>query len=967
MARLTGIAAGLTALAACAAAGAQMPPRLITDLRTTDAVTSNNPPTGVASASAGAVFRLLDRATGAEAWVTDGTPAGTVLAADETPGPGSSGVEKVASAGPWTVIRTGGALYFTNGTAAETEALKSLLPSGLTPEPTDPMFSGGFWYFFASSGSGAVHVVRSDFTPAGTTVFPATTNLASPMSVFAVLGQRVIARTGASALHAVDLANTGMAEPLAATPLNNQAIASSASLAYFLATEAATGLELWRTDGTMAGTFRLSDFAVGTADSFSSNATGFIDFGTGEFMSVADKWPMAPALVRSSGTVASTGPVVNFTVTENGSGAASYAVAGLTRIIAVPIGTRTELRELILGAPFLQRTFRRSSGNELVFGPTVGQQVYLVADDAATGRELWVSSQATSSTTLVADVNPGTASSSPTNLRLLPDQSLVFHATGPSATDPSLQPRIYRTSTGGPTAAIGGPTPLSPSFEVSGTDVIYAARTAEVPLGLFKVNALTSEVTLLKALAVPTGSSSPRSLKLVGDVACLIADAPTPRIVRSDGSAIGTTGVTVPSPRLGTSDPSGTLQSVVFNGAYCYPATSSTTGAEIARYNPATEASAIIDILPGSTAATNASMLTPIGDRLYFQQSCCGGLSIGWTAFTTPVATTVYSGTQVSAIAPIGNELLFAGNGSGVLRTTGANANSWTLVGAPTFVFAPPQLPVFFPTGLRVYYLTHTVSGYPLSMYDRTADAVFNASGQWAGQAVGVWVQSGRTSVFPMPDGTAFFYGQTPAVGTELFRTNGAPTGVSLVADLTDAQGSSTFLGAAPLGNRLVFLRQGPTQVEAWITNAPNQPPTLLGSFGRANAGPRAIVEHRGRVYFSIPDSTGGRIYVTDGTTSGTGPLPPIQPAGCTNVTDLFPAGSRLFFAGIWTIEGAELGLVDLCPADVNNSGATDIDDLFILLNRFFSSDPRADFDRSGTVNLDDLFVFLNAWFAGCA
>lgn len=54
------------------------------------------------------------------------------------------------------------------------------------------------------------------------------------------------------------------------------------------------------------------------------------------------------------------------------------------------------------------------------------------------------------------------------------------------------------------------------------------------------------------------------------------------------------------------------------------------------------------------------------------------------------------------------------------------------------------------------------------------------------------------------------------------------------------------------------------------------------------------------------------------------------------------------------------------CIADFNASGTPDIDDLFLYLNAWFQSDPRADVDNLNGVAIDDLFLFLNAWFEGC-
>lgn len=54
------------------------------------------------------------------------------------------------------------------------------------------------------------------------------------------------------------------------------------------------------------------------------------------------------------------------------------------------------------------------------------------------------------------------------------------------------------------------------------------------------------------------------------------------------------------------------------------------------------------------------------------------------------------------------------------------------------------------------------------------------------------------------------------------------------------------------------------------------------------------------------------------------------------------------------------------CIADFNQSGSASVDDLFLYLNAWFSSQPAANVSGSGVVSIDDLFLFLSVWFVGC-
>lgn len=54
------------------------------------------------------------------------------------------------------------------------------------------------------------------------------------------------------------------------------------------------------------------------------------------------------------------------------------------------------------------------------------------------------------------------------------------------------------------------------------------------------------------------------------------------------------------------------------------------------------------------------------------------------------------------------------------------------------------------------------------------------------------------------------------------------------------------------------------------------------------------------------------------------------------------------------------------CPADFNEDGTVNTQDIIVFLNAWVTGDPRADFNSDGTVNTIDVLTFLNAWVVGC-
>ncbi|MBY0310913.1 MAG: hypothetical protein K2W85_02470 [Phycisphaerales bacterium] len=61
-----------------------------------------------------------------------------------------------------------------------------------------------------------------------------------------------------------------------------------------------------------------------------------------------------------------------------------------------------------------------------------------------------------------------------------------------------------------------------------------------------------------------------------------------------------------------------------------------------------------------------------------------------------------------------------------------------------------------------------------------------------------------------------------------------------------------------------------------------------------------------------------------------------------------------------------EFSLPPACMADFDGSGTRTSGDIFVFLNAWFASDPRADVDGVGGVAIADVFFFINAWFVGC-
>lgn len=212
------------------------------------------------------VFAARDLAHGAEPWASDGTGTGTRPLGDLCPGACDSSPEAFTAHGgivdfqaTWNG-RT--RLARTDGTTAA--PLAPVVDDG---SPRIDLADVGSRTFFAGSDSQGIQPWVTDGTPAGSRriVSGAGSGGSDPRDLV-VLGDHLllIASDGLErSVWAVDA--QGSAAPLPGTGVpvalpGPSDLTVSGGLAYFVSDLGADGLELWRTDGSPAGTVRLAKF-----------------------------------------------------------------------------------------------------------------------------------------------------------------------------------------------------------------------------------------------------------------------------------------------------------------------------------------------------------------------------------------------------------------------------------------------------------------------------------------------------------------------------------------------------------------------------------------------------------------------------------------------------------------------------------------------------------------------------------
>ncbi|AKJ04958.1 ELWxxDGT repeat protein [Archangium gephyra] len=269
-----------------------------------------------------ALYFIARNATGGrELWkTTDGTAANTSLAADVRDFLDMSAVMNIAGVVGSTLYfvaneaNTGIELWKTDGTPANTSLVKDIAPGILDAGPSAFAVIDGILYFTASDGFGP-ELWRTDGTESGTVMVKelSSTGTGSNPGALTVLGKTLYftADDGTSGRELWKL-DTTASEPVRVKDIfpgpGSGVLAESFfaiptdGLILFAANDGVSGTELWRSDGTEAGTFVLHDIAPWQLGSHPAGFTRFADtiaFSANDGRRGREPWLMPVSLLTN--------------------------------------------------------------------------------------------------------------------------------------------------------------------------------------------------------------------------------------------------------------------------------------------------------------------------------------------------------------------------------------------------------------------------------------------------------------------------------------------------------------------------------------------------------------------------------------------------------------------------------------------------------------------------------------------
>ena len=850
-------------------------------------------------------FAATSTARGRELYRTDGTIASLVT--DLTPG--------TASSFPRELVVLGSELFFVADTPVtgvelfKTDGITTSLVADLAPGAADADVQGlavaNGWLLFIADGAGGVPALwRTDGTALGTTEVLAP-GVVEPSNGTAFLVDATIRiHTGAGGQYALffgqdsqgayDMWRTdgtvaGTFRVGTAADWNGQGFvawdyygfATLGSETFFVAPTNAEGLELWKSDGTLAGTQLVADINPGTFD-------GLVDlnhaavFGGELYFRAASPAEIGPELYKTDGTAVGTQLAADIVPGFEGSAplgmtvwnGALYFAAGFDGVQfgrelwrLRPNGTLTMLADIWQGP---EGSFGLEEANFLA----TSSGLYFGASDGPERNELWrydgISAQR------VGVTYPGQADGAPAHLTDLGNGELLMAANGLG-----VGRELFRAGPGG-AQLIANLTPETPApwrfpeiLEPTLGDAAFI-RVVDFQFGEHLVR-WHPELGVEQLDAFENTNAN--LLSILGYQTMIDGAGGGGRILVQAND---------------------TYAKVPFWAA---TATSFEPYPEWGGYNE----------LP-----TFAFFVGQAGDRVVFVGFTEEDGYEPWSTDGTELGTVQlgnFSNLSLNSIGgegvTIGDEVFFS------LSTTTTGFELWKSDGTPAGTqlvvdllpgpggSSPQQLTRF---GDKLYFTAaEFTNGRELYVTDGTAAGTFLV------KDINPGVADAAPSFLTAFEGKLYFSALLQARGRELWVTDGTTAGTQMVVDLMPGGESGSPVALTPTASGMYFSAIAPgVGKELFRTDGTAAGTVLVVDInpGTGDSQPILLTPIGNGLAFGAAAQSGARLYFTDGTVSGTGPICPTS--ALINPLDLRVVGGQLLFTALDNFERKVFRIADI-------------------------------------------------------
>lgn len=755
---------------------------------------------------------------------------------------------------------------------------------------------------------------------------------------------------------------------LRTTPLNSDPaeVTTVGAITYFTADDGVNGRELWKTDGTSAGTQLVKDIYPGQS---SSNIKGLANVNGSLFFAAVDHNTGSYGIWKSNGTAVGTTLIdaTTFSDVSDNNGTFNPVTIGTTYYFTGYYGSNgssspngSELWRATASAVTLVADIGGATGSNPQLLTPVGSSLYFMASEyGTTGYELWKTDGVT--TAIVKDINPsnpyyGSYIKNLTNV----GGTLYFSADDGSGTGEELWKSngtfagttLVKDINSGPTGS------YLTGFTALGTTLFFSANDGINGAELWKSNGAEATTMMVKDIAVgpysPNYSSNPGSFATLGGSLFFAADDLTGRSLwRSGGTDATTTKV---SNFDLVDNPSGLVtvgSTIYFYGFGPYDG----AGNALWKFD-GTNPSLVADILPASDDMERNGIVSGTGGAYFSVATPESGREL-WISNGTSVGTTILKDINASD------------NGSDPTDTY--SWNGWTYF----FAYNETVNTAFYRTnGIQTELLHNDMSGGTRS-YAAIGSVLYFTDGYqlWKtdGTAAGTTMVDGLfRSAYPeqltVLNNTLYFVAQqesgyTVYRGRELWTTDGTQAGTKMVKDVNRGANSSGITGLIAIGNTLYFAADDGTGKgqELYKSDGTTAGTVLVKDIyaGPDGSTPVELFNYNGTLIFAAQTLTNGyEVFKSDGTSVGTTILKDIYLGSTGSTPRRFTTlGASLYFKAYDEFDGWELFKSDGTGANtvkvesIDGTGVgfdNSADDAFITVGSFLYFEARDDASSQG-------------------
>jgi ELWxxDGT repeat protein len=868
-------------------------------------------------------------ATGCELWRSDGTPEGTQLVKDVNPGSESS-----LSIFSGDVLRIGDLVYFpaddgargreiwvTDGTLAGTR-----LAAELCPGSCDQSFVGlysvlGRFVALVRENSAANPYQFFEVNLGarnGARIGPALLSVGLPVlfkdkyylncAVDDRANEELCVTDGTDAgtrIFADIRPGSVGGKPRALTPLLNRLV--------FFADNGATGFEPWSTDG--ATTALVMDVRPGAASSetqfgFQAQMITRFDGQPLTMLFAANDGTHGAELWRTDGTAAATALVKDWVAGSAGSDPQSVGAVSVSAIYSFDSPTTGREPGMVsLGgsvAISLGDLNPGSAGSSPGFFVTNGSDIYFTAKTAASGREFWRTTLGGATATQVADLAPGAADMAASSAFAMPSFFFIAADIGGLGTE------LYRSVPGGTTGLVKDINPGAPSaspsrYFIYSDTVFFEATTAATGAELWRSDGTAAGTSPFKNIGADATSGVSKDPWIAGsDGSLWFQGCAAGAAFREDCGLWRSAGVLTNTLLMSKTGWVGFYprSAAMLNGVLVFGCGGNET--EPCRTDgSAGGTTELRDLHPGGDS--NVFPIIRVGGAIYMRASAGPNQDVVFRTDGT-VSNTVPVSISASLFgAEIGGAYYYYDNGmlmrsslqlteTAVFKTLPDTNNRDEVLFAPIsngrFFFVIDRDDLNGPHSVDLWFSDGTTEG---TRFVRNV-----------GQSESFGARLGLTTL----KDTLFFVTDVDGAGRELWRSDGTNAGTARVRDIYPGAGSSNpddlvayqgrlFFSATDAdGRRLLHVSDG-GEVGTRAVRADVDAPFGVHALKATSAG----------LYFAAADATHGvEPWRSDGTAAGTLLVQDIAPGlDNSNPSNFTLAGRHVFFGAMTPQQGREL------------------------------------------------------------